>query len=142
MQNKMAKTRENRNQEVEADQCLREASKIITTDDRMTDIGLELSFTSDEIQAIRTDNRYSIFQAGYQLLLEWRKRLGTSVSVLWHHLEQVFEKCGLGNTFREIVQPKKKNETKMNVEVCPFCNHELHSSHDGQQENPKRPKSR
>ncbi len=116
-----------------ADQFLRDTSKLITTDDIMIDIGLEMDFTSSEIQAIRTDNPRSIVHAGYQLLLEWRKRLETlDTDILWHNMEPVFDKCNLGNVFRRKVQQRKKVTTNDKVEVCLLCKRELHSSADVQ----------
>ena len=95
--------KEERNQEVAADKYLRSVSKLITNDMLLYDIGSELDLAAREIDAIRTDNPNYIVNAGYKLLLQWRKNINSlDISVLEEKLKVVMDTCKLGSEFQKI----------------------------------------
>ncbi len=95
--------KEERDKEVTADKYLRSVSKLITNDSLLIDIGVNLDLTAGEIDAIRTDNPNYIVNAGYKLLLQWRKNINTlDINVLEEKLKVVMDTCKLGSEFQKI----------------------------------------
>ncbi len=97
-------------QDVLAEQFLRKASKMISNEDLLIDVGLGLEFTRNEIEAIRTDYNRSITCAGYQLLSQWRSRLGiTETNILREKVEPIFDNCNMGGVFRKTFKQTPRN---------------------------------
>ena len=51
---------------------LRKFSKIVTTEDKLYDIGIHLGLRHHHIEEARTDNSNSITMAAFHMLLKWR----------------------------------------------------------------------
>ncbi len=87
----------------EAEKYLRELSKLVTNEDILYDIGIDLDFSGDEIESIRIDNPTSIRNAGYKLLRLWRNRQdATENSDLKLKLASAFNSAKLAGKFDNI----------------------------------------
>ena len=61
--------------DAEVDRLLRSLSKLVTTDDNLTELGITLNIMDEDIHILQEENRQSIFEAAYKLLQNWKMRI-------------------------------------------------------------------
>ncbi len=101
------------NDETAIDRYLRASAKLITTDDKLIAVGLQLNFSYGEIEAIRTDNRENIVVAGFKLLQKWKQKY-FSLSTIQEELAPAFREIELEYDFRNILPQEVNKESAQN----------------------------
>ncbi len=86
---------------------LKKVSKVITNEDILYDVGLNLGVSVDAIEISLQDNPRSIVMAAYKVLLCWRNRLAKSgqphnIDSLKMKLEEAFTESKIGSKLDKI----------------------------------------
>ncbi len=102
------------------DRYLRASAKLITTDDKLIAVGLQLNFSYGEIEAIRTDNRENIVVAGFKLLQKWKQKY-FSLSTIQEELAPAFREIELEYDFRKILPQEDDEESTQNDDNEPVA---------------------
>ncbi len=78
---------------------------MVTDEDVLYDIGIQLNLSTDAITIIREDNPRSIVNAGFKMLHFWGNRMGmTDQKDVEEKLKFAFTSCRMGTKFEELIK--------------------------------------
>ncbi len=84
----------------EVDHFLWNLTKLVTTNDKLSQLGDTLNFMNEEIKAVQDEHKQSIWEGAYQVLQNWKMRI--CKQAILDELRPALKQCQMGSVLQEI----------------------------------------